>query len=958
MIKRGVHIFLLSVIFFHTFSFAQTASAKLYLLDNDEADKPKIFSLYQNTNGLILCGTSKGLYRFDGFDFTLYTSTEKINAAVTAIFETKDKRTLLGYSNGNIAELKNNVIQLLNFEEGFPKVAIKSFTQDSNGIVWLGTAGEGIYYIQNNRLYNINEDDGLSDNYVYKLLYFPKKGVVAATDRGINFCTINNGKKYISTYTSKNGLPDNIVRSIFLNNENELWLGMQDAGIAPFNKKENKTVAEKWNYGQVNDLLVTQSKIYAATEDLSLLIFDYNNAALSFNKIETEHSVSKLNCLFKDREGNVWAAGENGLLRISKTDLQQVYKLPDEQKDQVHCLHYTSDAALWFNIKGGLIRLFKKNNEWQHETFMLPGLSATTITALYEDPNNNLWIGTLGKGITVFNHEKKTQYKLNEPLLANNNIITISGSGNVVWISSLEGVVRATFENNKYTFTYFNDTAGIGQKYVYNIFCDTKNRVWFATDGEGITMLDNNRFHHLKNMHDYVGNVVYKITEDRYGNIWYATYDKGIVKYDGGSFTAYANMQGLSNLAINGLLNTGNDIAVLHKNIIDVINPADGNISYIDKFARTLDISTDLNASANDKSGNIYFLSNNTIYSYTVDAAAIKKPAVTIDRVELFLKNINAENGKRFKYDENNLSFYFTGIYYTEPEKIQYQYKLDGYDEEWVNTKDRVKNFPNLPPGDYTFRVRAALNKNFTNAAEASYSFIINKPYWLQAWFIIAAVIVLALLIFFVIKQREKRINNLNKLKNEKIQSQLETLRHQVNPHFLFNSLNILVSEIETDPAMAVTYVEKIADFYRNILIHRDKDLVTLEDELITLNDYFFLQQKRFTSGLDIKVNINPAIISTAFIPPLVLQMLVENAIKHNIISKETPLCIIVKNTDDNCIAVSNNINRKTHYEKSSGLGLQNIQSRYALMQVRKVSIEADEHFFTVKIPLIKNQYD
>ena len=115
----------------------------------------KFLHFIKTATALILCGTTKGLYRFDGFDFLPYSFQTKIDAAVTAVFETKDKRTLIGFSNGNIGELKFNTIQLLKFDEGYPKVAIKSIAQDSSGVIWLGTAGEGIYYIKNNRLYNI-----------------------------------------------------------------------------------------------------------------------------------------------------------------------------------------------------------------------------------------------------------------------------------------------------------------------------------------------------------------------------------------------------------------------------------------------------------------------------------------------------------------------------------------------------------------------------------------------------------------------------------------------------------------------------------------------------------------------------------------------------------------------------------------------------------------------------------
>jgi len=954
MKKYCLNIFLFAI-FFSIKLDAQFSKTRLYTIESEELQKPKIVSIYQEDNGLILCGTSKGLYKFDGFDFTLYPYQKQITAAVTSIFQTKDKRIILGFSNGNIAELKNNIITLLNFDEGFPKVAINSITQDNNGIIWFGTAGEGIYYISKNRLYNINEDNGLSDNFIYKLLYFPQHGIIATSDRGVNICSLNNGKKNISTYTSKNGLPDNIVRAAFLK-DNDLWLGMQDAGIFQYASNVNNTTLQpKWKYGQINDVLVTAAKIFAATEDSGLIVLNYDKSTHGFAVAYNNNTIPKSTCLLKDREGNIWVAGENELLKIGNDHLQQVYNLSPNEAAQIHCLHYTKDSALWFNTSGGITRLYQQNDEWKSENFKLPVFSNTTITALYEDPANNLWVGSLGKGITVFNYEKGTQYKLNDSLLATNNTISITGEDNFIWIAGLEGVIRAKLNGDKYSFTNFTDTAGVGNKYVYDILCDRKKRVWFATDGEGISVLNsNNKFFHLSNRKDYIGNVVYKIIQDNYGNIWYATYDKGLIKYNGEKFTAYTTNEGLSDMTITGLLNAGNYIAVIHKNSIDIINPLSGKIIYIDRALISLDINTDLNACTSDKAGNIYFISGSNIYSYYVDETSIQEPAISIDKVELFLKDIPQENNQKFSHNENNLSFFFTGIYYSEPEKIQYQYKLEGYDKDWVDTKDRVKNFPNLSAGTYTFKVRVSLNNNFKDAPEASFTFVIQKPFWLQAWFIIATLLFIGLMFYLYIKRRERRINNINILKNQKIQSQLETLRSQINPHFLFNSLNTLVSEIENNPEEAVTYVETISDFYRSIIQHREKDVIPLKEELHILNDYVFLQKKRFGCALEIKMNINPEIVFSSYIPPLVLQLLVENATKHNVIAKETPLQIEIKNVDSNCIAVINNINKKMQPERRSGLGLQNIQKRYELLLRKKVIIENDEKFFTVKIPLIK----
>ena len=306
--------------------------------------------------------------------------------------------------------------------------------------------------------------------------------------------------------------------------------------------------------------------------------------------------------------------------------------------------------------------------------------------------------------------------------------------------------------------------------------------------------------------------------------------------------------------------------------------------------------------------------------------------------------------------NENNLSFYYTGLYYSQPGRIQYQYKLEGYDKDWISTKDRIKNFPQLPPDSYTFRVRVSLNQNFATSYESNFSFTIAKPLWQQPWFIILSLALFTSALYFIIKQREKEIKKYNRLEKEKIQSQLETLRNQINPHFLFNSFNTLISEIEDDPHHAVEYVEHLSDFYRNIVIQREKDLIVLEEEIDILKDYCFIQQKRYGHALQIQISIPPEQQKQYCIVPLALQLLFENAVKHNAVSTQHPLHIKLSIENNEQLVVCNNINKKFNQEKGSSMGLQNIRKRYQLLRGKTVVVKNDDKFFTVKIPLIKNE--
>jgi hypothetical protein len=404
---------------------------------------------------------------------------------------------------------------------------------------------------------------------------------------------------------------------------------------------------------------------------------------------------------------------------------------------------------------------------------------------------------------------------------------------------------------------------------------------------------------------------------------------------------------------ITGLTISGDNVFLVHKNDIDLVNTKTGNISYLDADQGVNNLNTDLNALTTDPEGNIYFVADSILYKYNSTKEIVLRPIVMIDRVQLFLNDVNVKNGHSFRYNENNLSFYYSGLYYSQPTRIQYQYRLEGYDKNWVNTKDRIKNFPQLPPGTYTFKVRVSLNQNFSASDEAAFTFTIEPPFWRQLWFIVLSIIALAAILYLIIYQREKSIKKYNKLESEKIRSQLETLRNQINPHFLFNSFNTLISEIEENPDKAVLYVEHLSDFYRSIVVHREKDLISLQEEINILNDYCFIQQKRYGEALKINISISPEQQKNYYIVPLALQLLFENAVKHNVISTDYPLCIELFIEDEDHLVVRNNINLKFTPEKGSSMGLQNIQKRYLLLRRKNVTIENDGKFFKVKIPLI-----
>ncbi len=189
-------------------------------------------------------------------------------------------------------------------------------------------------------------------------------------------------------------------------------------------------------------------------------------------------------------------------------------------------------------------------------------------------------------------------------------------------------------------------------------------------------------------------------------------------------------------------------------------------------------------------------------------------------------------------------------------------------------------------------------------------------------------------------------------LQKAHIQSQLQGLKSQVNPHFLFNSLNTLTQLIPEDSDKAIRFVQKMAKTYRYILEIRDEKLICLNEELEFLHSFIFLLKERFGENLKVDIQIPPDRLQDKVIP-LSLQLLVENAIKHNITSKSKPLYIKIRIEKDNQLIVQNNLQIKNQIINSTKLGLENIKKRYQFYSDKLVEVNITEEHFTVILPLI-----
>lgn len=224
--------------------------------------------------------------------------------------------------------------------------------------------------------------------------------------------------------------------------------------------------------------------------------------------------------------------------------------------------------------------------------------------------------------------------------------------------------------------------------------------------------------------------------------------------------------------------------------------------------------------------------------------------------------------------------------------------------------------------------------------------FVKTEPFWRSVGATTLLNITLLLIIDYILQAMINR-----NLQKENAILQYRQLKSQINPHFLFNSLNVLISTINKDQEAAVKYTKKLSAVYRYVLTQDLQDTVTVMEEMHFINNYIDILRSRFNKGLEVKININSEDMLRS-IPPMSLQLLVENAVKHNSLLPDDPLVINIS-TNHSSLIVSNNLKPRMSHPGESGIGLKNLSKKYKLIAGTDISVLKENNTFTVKLPLL-----
>lgn len=933
-------------LFFIVYSSSAAPVFRVLQIDPAEPDL-KVNVIFQDKGGFLWIGTNNGLWRYDGIKFErVLVDTIDTSQDITAIAENAIGNLYVGTKKGSIYFFLKSWHQLKS-----PVNSPISNIVFNNEILWIGSYGEGLFFMNKNW-----KRIKMSDNAVYALIKDKKGRIYAGTDLGLVFINENG---IVKEYSRKDGLTDNIVRSLFSTPDGNVLIGTEEKGVVQFDpSRATFTVPEilkNWQNGTVNTFALLPNEYWIGTAENGIVDYEFSaERRLRYFNRSNGFPFSEVTGMLYDIQGNLWIIADNKLLLSPGEKTEFISSAGNQSFDDVGALTTDQKGFVWLSNKEGLFRYNSAENsvsQWLRN----PEYANIHITSLASS-SFGLWIGTFDKGLILLDtlSRKTLRFDTNQGLL-DPNIISISVKGDSVWLATLGGINLITHTSNgKFIFSDFKKDI-LGRGFVYCVNADDNGRVWFGTDGKGLIVYENKGFYNL-NLPGDKAKIIYSVVVDNHDAVWFTTQQDGVYRHKGKTVKVFNAATGLRSNEISSIStdNYGN-LIVVHNKGIDMINTATLNIIPVGIEAGIEELDPALNAAAKDNFGNVWIGSTKGLLRFNnYSLTAVSNPILHIKRVFSYLHPNSITKDSIFNYDENQISVEYTGLWYGNPDAVKFQYRLLGYNKNWISTKDRLITFSSLPSGVYTFQLRATRTNTFSGAPFIEYVFTVNTPFWKRTWFILSIAVVAILLLILLISFRTRRLRKMDLIEKQRISYQYETLRSQINPHFLFNSFNTLIGIIEADQEKAILFTEKLSDYFRNMIQYRDKDVITLGQEIELVYNYYYLQQQRFGSDLMIETEIPDAWLDKYSVPPLSLQLLIENAVKHNAVSYETPLKISIKFSAQGKLVIVNNLNLKSNPDRSTGIGLQNIIHRFAIVSDIDVEINKTSTHFEVSIPLIK----
>lgn len=820
------------------FLFAQAPLFKHYNVGKKNTVKTN--AIIQDQVGYIWLATNHGLYRYDDDEGSvLIEFPDSIEKNVTALAIDPTNRLWIGHKNGHISQLVQGVYQPFEPEEGNPTATISSLKFDALGRLWIATHGEGIYYWTENRLYNIDDLEGLSDVFVYEILILNNDSIGVGTDGGINIISMKDkNAQVVDIIDTEDGLPDNIVTSLTLDNNHTIWVGTESNGVVSINlaTKKIKNIADARQFDRVSDLIFRKNQLWIASEGKNIIYDIRSQQFTSSYQDNKDFNIGIINDLYEDSEKGVWIVGSKNIARTTGNEIERWQNFSPYQNKNVAAITVDQNNNLWYATSEGLFKRSFVNGEKIITPF--PIKERNDFISLYTDQKGKIWAGTYGNGLMVIDPISNTYQHIKDQL-PNGNIIGLSGNENSIWLATLGGVTQLDI-NDQTIINHYDSKKGLSSDFIYHTFIDSKDRTWLATDGKGAEIiLPNQSIQQITRDKNIPAKVFYSFAEDRLGNIWMNTLDYGLYKFDGENFTNYGLNEGLKSLQIRGLITDKNgDLMIANS---EGLQTYDANTNQFTSYGSEFgihDMYPYLNAITINTEDEIFIGTENGIIkcSPTIDYIMDRSPQLSLIDVKLFNEPIPWKKQTEFSFRENNFKIEYKVFWFRSHEKLMFRYRLEGHDQEWINTKNNQITYSNLSPGCYQFKLQVASDGDYTTVVEENFSFTIHPPFWTETWFITLVILTIAFLFYLFLKQREKNLLRQQRELEIKVEERTKEVLAQKDKiekqhHEIVEKTNSISESINYSKRIQNAIIPSLVDIQKDLqetfMFYKPKDIVS-----------------------------------------------------------------------------------------------------------------------------------
>ncbi|MCF8464501.1 MAG: hypothetical protein K9G41_06660 [Flavobacteriales bacterium] len=806
---RQIHFALFILLLVAGQSVAQQYDFKQFSVE-EGLPRSGVYCLLEDSRGFLWVGTEGGgLSRFDGREFVTYTVSSGLpDNTIRALFEDQDSNLWIGTDGHGVCRFDGQTFHTYSTENGLSNDYVRCITQGKDGDIWVGTFGGGINRLHfgkdSDSITVFGKDGPLGSDDVRAALRSADGALWFGTDAGLCRTDGTNWK----TYGTKDSLPHNRVLVLFEDQQKNLWIGTQEG----LSKKVGETFV---NFD--DDAGLISNRVRAIAQDLKGNMWFGTQDGISRFDGKTFVSFTEKNGLSNDRirhitadrSGNLWFGTYfGGICRFSGEQFIHFTQQDGISSNQVLSVFNQQDGSILLGTLEGVTALRPQpNGNWEIERDPV-GLFFfnQAINVITTAPNGQIWIGT-NAGISVQSEGLTSELETDGlPFRENVKALLIEDDGSF-WVGTNQGVSRFKKTDVGFSFDQYHSNPNVNESEVSSITRDAAGRIWIGYIRSQPVIFENGGFFIPKVPPSLTD--ISAMVQGPHGFLWIATEGNGLFRYQvaidqisQSDFTHFGIEQGLSSTNLRQLqFDAERNLWAGTASGIDNIRLNNrGEIKSVKHFGRVegfIGTETNENASCLDKKGNLWFgtIHGATRYKANAEPPRLVENKLHITKVYLEFEDVDwntsayangitgyfgLPNDLNLPYALNSLTIEYKAIDLRNPDQVRYQWKLEGYSDEWSMVEDKSHHsFTNLNPNTYTFLVRSVNSNGVWNETPASFTFVVIPPIWMRWWFIALGVLLLVAMVFVIINIREKRYQAERRKLQIMVDDRTKELRHE-----------------------------------------------------------------------------------------------------------------------------------------------------------------------------------